>query len=77
MKGHKFLLVELRRKLHELKYMRANNGDKDVSVRRVVDRLVKEKLNVMQRTRQLMMWHDPSTVANHSHLVLMDGNLPL
>ena len=32
---------------------------------------MKERLKVMERTRHLMVWHDLSTVANHSHLVFM------
>ena len=62
------------------------NGYKDVdsmSVEEVVERLtmlnedgeneeeMKERLKVMERTQHLMMWHDLSTVANHSHLVFM------
>ena len=32
---------------------------------------MKERLKQMERTRHLMIWHDLSTVANHSHLVFM------
>ena len=32
---------------------------------------MRERLKVMERTRHLLVWHDLSTVANHSHLVFM------
>ena len=32
---------------------------------------MRERLKVMERTRHLLIWHDLSTVANHSHLVFM------
>lgn len=32
---------------------------------------MKGRLQEMERTRHLLVWHDLSTVANHSHLVFM------
>jgi hypothetical protein len=32
---------------------------------------MRKRLKEMETTRHLMMWHDLSTVANHSHLVFM------
>ena len=32
---------------------------------------MRERLKVMERTRHLLVWHDLSRVANHSHLVFM------
>ncbi len=32
---------------------------------------MKRRLKEMERTRHLLVWHDLSTVANHSHLVFM------
>ena len=68
-------------------YMRANaDGSlEEISGEDVVKRLQKlnevkddeddeemrTHLQNMERTRHLMIWHDLSTVANHSHLVFM------
>ena len=35
------------------------------------DEVMRTRLQNMERTRHLMIWHDLSTVANHSHLVFM------
>jgi hypothetical protein len=32
---------------------------------------MREQLKVMERTQHLLVWHDLSTVANHSQLVFM------
>ena len=68
-------------------YMRANANDnlEAMSASDLVDRLhklnetkdsegieeMRERLKEMERTQHLMIWHDLSTVANHSHLVFM------
>ena len=72
-------------KLHELeKFMRINDVD-NMSATEVENRLtmlnerkegedeteMRNRLKVMERTRHLLVWHDLSTVANHSHLVFM------
>ena len=67
--------------------MRANANDnlEAMSASDLVDRLhklnetkdgegieeMRERLKEIERTRHLMIWHDLSTVANHSHLVFM------
>lgn len=86
MEGRKFPLVEIRKtKLHKLEeYMHVNG---DIVMDRLTmlnhyerrdsenEEEMKEraKFKEMGRTRHLMMWHDLSTVANHSHLVFMYG----
>lgn len=35
------------------------------------ERRMRDRLNVMERTRHLIVWHDLPTVANHSHFVFM------
>ncbi len=32
---------------------------------------MRKRLKVMERTRHLLVWHDLSAIANHSHLVSM------
>jgi hypothetical protein len=68
-------------------YMRANSNDnlETVSEEDLVDRLttlnevvdgknldeMRKRLKEMETTWHLMIWHDLSTMANHSHLVFM------
>lgn len=68
-------------------YMRASTDDdlEAMSSKDIVDRLnrvnemkdgkseeeMRKQVQDMERTRHLMVWHDLSTVANHSHLVFM------
>ena len=48
----------------KLKYLNELKEEEDFPI-------VKERLKQMERTRHLKVWHDLSTVANHSHLVFM------
>ena len=33
--------------------------------------IMQEQLKIFERTRNLIIWHDHSTIANHGHLVFM------
>ena len=35
------------------------------------DTVLSSKLKQLQRTRHLALWHDGSTLSNHSHLLMM------
>jgi hypothetical protein len=83
--GRKCPLIEIRkRKLSELERFMRLNAEKDVasmSEEECFKRLtmlngeceteMKGRLQEMERTRHLLVWHDFSTVAIHSHLVFL------
>ena len=50
--------------IHDLKQFHEFNGEQDK------DKLLAH-LKSIQRTRHLTMWHDGSTISNHSHLLIM------
>lgn len=50
--------------IEDLKYFHEYNGEQDK------DTLL-ARLKGIQRTRHLTMWHDGSTISNHSHLLIM------